>query len=234
MATLQIQNIYKQYGSSAVLQGLSFDVQPGEVYALLGQNGAGKTTTLHISLGLIGADRGAVRLLGEVVEPRQLASRRYPVAFIPEVVQLYPLFTAIEQVGYFTRLAGQHVKRAELVQWLRMAGLPEVDMDRRVGEFSKGMRQKVAIGIALARKAELIVLDEPTSGLDPRAIHEFGDLLHQLAQEGRAVLMTTHDIFHAAQVAHRIGILKEGRLVHEVTNEALSPEALQQLYLETV
>ena len=233
MATLQIQQIVKKYQGTPVLQGLSFSVNPGEVYALLGQNGAGKTTTLNISLGLIAADEGRVYLQGEEVNP-QSRSSKHPVAFIPEVVQLYPLFTAVEQVGYFTRLAGDRYSRAEILHWLKLAGLPEVDADRRISTYSKGMRQKVAIGIALARKAELVVLDEPTSGLDPRAIHEFGDLLRGLTAEGRAVLMTTHDIFHAAQVAQRIGILKQGRMVREVLNQSLTPEALQNLYLETV
>lgn len=233
MKTLQVQQLVKSYPQGQVLNGLSFSVDAGEVYALLGQNGAGKTTTIHICLGLLAADSGSVLLAEEPVVANRVG-QQLPVAYIPEVVNLYPLFTAMEQVQYFTRLSGQRHADSALEGWLLQAGLAKADCHRRVGGFSKGMRQKVAIAIALARQAELVVLDEPTSGLDPKAIHEFADLLRQLASEGKAVLMTTHDIFHAAQVATRIGILNAGKIVHEEVNSQLSPEALQRLYLETV
>ncbi len=203
------------YGGKTILQRLDLQVRAGEIYALLGANGAGKTTTVSLFLGFVAPVAGTVKVSGfdPVTEPTQ--ARRH-LAYIPENVALYEHLTARENVGYLLHLAGQQEDPAAIDQALAAAGLDAAAFDRRVAGFSKGMRQKVAIGLALARKVPALLLDEPTSGLDPQATSEFNRLLGVLRAQGVAILMVTHDLLSAADVADRIGFLEAGRLREEV------------------
>jgi ABC-2 type transport system ATP-binding protein len=199
-------------GGQAVLRGLSFDVAPGEVFALLGGNGAGKSTTLLTCLGLLAPSSGSVTVLGACPQTEAEWVRR-GLAYLPEHAQLYPHLDARENLSYFLRLAGLERSGAEVDAALDVVGLDERARSRRLADYSKGMRQKVAIALALLRRTPLLLLDEPTSGLDPLAVEEFDALVHTLGQRGVAVLMVTHDLFGACRVASRLGVLHGGRLV---------------------
>ncbi|KQQ32357.1 ABC transporter ATP-binding protein [Duganella sp. Leaf126] len=203
------------YGGKTILQQLDLQVHAGEIYALLGANGAGKTTTVSLFLGFVAPVAGTVRVVGHdpVAAPAQ--ARRH-LAYIPENVALYEHLSARENVAYLLHLAGQQENDAVIGAALAAAGLDAAAFDRRVGGFSKGMRQKVAIALALARKVPALLLDEPTSGLDPQATAEFNRLLGVLRARGVAILMVTHDLLSAADVADRIGFLEAGRLREEV------------------
>lgn len=203
------------YGSRTILQSLDLVIRAGEVYALLGANGAGKTTTLSLFLGFVAPGGGRVRVNG--VDPvAHAAEARRHLAYIPENVALYEHLSARENVAYLLDLAGQNRGPEAIDRALAAAGLDAAAFDRRVGGFSKGMRQKVAIALALARQVPALLLDEPTSGLDPQATTEFNRLLGLLREQGVAILMVTHDLLSAADVADRIGFLDGGRLVEEV------------------
>ena len=230
---LQIIDLVKNYGEYQALKGLNLMVEKGEVFCLLGQNGAGKTTTINLSLGFLEPSSGKVLIDGVEVAKEPLTARK-KIAYIPEVVLLYGSLTALENLDYFSKLGGSKYSRQELSTYLSDANLQADAHDKRVGSFSKGMRQKVGIAIALAKHADVILMDEPTSGLDPRATEEFSRIVRQLGDEGRSVLIATHDIFNAVQIATRIGIMKEGKLVEIVEAGSISPEALQSLYLETI
>jgi len=229
---LDASNIVAGYGGKAILHGLSLHIQPGETYALLGANGAGKTTTLSLFLGFLPPTSGTVRVDGiDPVTDAVQARRR--LAYIPENVALYEHLSARENVAYLLDLAQQGVERAAIDQALAAAGLDGAAFDRRVGGFSKGMRQKVAIALALARKVPALLLDEPTSGLDPQATTEFNRLLGLLRAQGVAILMVTHDLLSAADVADRIGFLDGGRLLEEVAasgEERFDVRALHRRY----
>lgn len=212
---LDIEDAVAGYGERDVLQGLTLKVSPGEIYALLGANGAGKTTTISLLLGFVRARAGRVRV-GGLDPATDLTGVRRQIAYIPENVALYEHLSAHENLAYLLDLAGQAAKDAALREALSAAGLDSTAHDRRVAGFSKGMRQKVAIALALARHVPTLLLDEPTSGLDPQASAEFSRLLGQLRARGVAVLMVTHDLLGAAEVADRIGFLLAGRLVEEV------------------
>ncbi len=204
------------YGNKTIIQQLDLYIRPGEVYALLGANGAGKTTTLSLFLGFLAPQAGQVRVQG--VNPiAEAAKARRNLAYIPENVALYEHLSARENVAYLLDLASQNAGRDVIDQALSAAGLAPDAFGRRVGGFSKGMRQKVAIALALTRKVPALLLDEPTSGLDPQATTEFNRLLGLLREQGVAILMVTHDLLSAADVADRIGFLDAGRLVEEVT-----------------
>ena len=229
---LQAQGLVKHYGSHVALKGLDLDVGKGEVFCLLGANGAGKTTTIQLFLGFIEPTSGSAKIKGMEVKAHNLETKRH-LAYIPENVMLYPNLTGIENLEYFTTLAGISETGAEVLrETLLRAGLPEDAIDRPVGNYSKGMRQKVGIAMAIARKAELLLLDEPTSGLDPKASNEFSRLVSSLSEEGVAVLMATHDLFRSREVATRIGIMKRGELVAQIHAADVSHTDLERVYLE--
>lgn len=212
---LDITDVVAGYGQRDVLQGLTLQVAPGDIYALLGANGAGKTTTISLLLGFVQARAGHVRV-GGIDPTADAAGARRQIAYIPENVALYEHLSACENLAYLLDLAGQTASDTAVREALSAAGLASAAHDRRVAGFSKGMRQKVAIALALARHVPALLLDEPTSGLDPQASAEFSRLLGELRTRGVAVLMVTHDLLGAADVADRIGFLLAGKLVEEV------------------
>jgi len=229
---LSAARISAGYGPKPVLQGLDLHIRPGEIYALLGANGAGKTTTLSLFLGFITPTCGQVRVAG--IDPAtDPAKARAQLAYIPENVALYEHLSARENMAYLLDIAGQNAGQATIDAALAQAGLDAGAFDRRVSGFSKGMRQKVAIALALARKVPALLLDEPTSGLDPKATSEFNRLLGLLRSEGVAVLMVTHDLLSAADIADRIGFLDAGQLLEEVAaagEERFDVRALHHRY----
>jgi len=229
---LEASKIVAGYGNKTILCQLDLHIHAGEIYALLGANGAGKTTTLSVFLGFVTPTSGQVRVAGidPVTDP---AKARQQLAYIPENVALYEHLSARENMAYLLDLAGQNIVQPEIDRALAAAGLDSNAFDRRVSGFSKGMRQKVAIALALARKVPALLLDEPTSGLDPQATTEFNRLLGLLRSEGVAVLMVTHDLLSAADIADRIGFLDAGQLLEEVAaagEERFDVRALHHRY----
>lgn len=231
---LDIREVVTGYGDAIILNGLSLTIQAGEIHALLGANGAGKTTTLNLLLGFVQPRSGQVRINGIDPAANPTAARRQ-VAYIPENVALYGHLTARENIAYLLDLAEQSADSAAIGEALTAAGLDHAAHDGRVSGFSKGMRQKVAIALALARHVPALLLDEPTSGLDPQATMEFNRLLGVLRGQGVAILMVTHDLLGAADVADRIGFLRGGRLVEQVSAstgpERFDVPALHRHYL---
>lgn len=230
---LQAKNLTKTYGEQTALNSLNLTINEGEIFALLGQNGAGKTTTINCFLGFIQPSGGSASINGVSVAENALKTKKH-LAYIPETVMLYPNLSGIENLEFFSSLAGFSYEKEELSSFLSKAGLQNTAHNQRVGGYSKGMRQKVGIAIAIAKKAKALLLDEPTSGLDPKASNEFSEILRELAQNGTAVLMATHDIFRAKEVANRIGIMKEGNLVSVIDAKEISANELEKLYLQTV
>ncbi|MFT3821760.1 MAG: ABC transporter ATP-binding protein [Rubrivivax sp.] len=230
---LEVCEVVAGYGERTVLDGLNLVVRTGEIYALLGANGSGKTTTLNLLLGFVRTSSGKVRVSGvdPVVDP---AAARRQLAYIPENVALYEHLSARENVAYLLDLAGQPIGKAAIGDALSAAGLDAAAHDRRVSGYSKGMRQKVAIALALARKVPALLLDEPTSGLDPQATAEFSRLLVLLRGQGVGALMVTHDLLGVADFADRIGFLRAGCLVEElaaaVEGERFDVRALHRHY----
>jgi len=230
---LQIDRLIKRFGGHTAVNGLSINIAPGELFALLGPNGAGKTTTINCLLGFIKPDEGRALIDGLNVVEAPLETKRR-LAYIPEQVNLYGHFTGLENLAYFAELGGHRYEESRLRGFLAEAGLQTEAHTRRVSGYSKGMRQKVGIAIALAKEAKVLLLDEPTSGLDPSASHEFSRLLGQLRERGVAILMATHDLFRAKEDATRVGIMRHGSLVRELTAAEISHTDLEKLYLETM
>ena len=229
---LEAEDLAKHYGDVVALRGLSLQVEPGEIFCLLGANGAGKTTTIQLFLGFIKPTAGIARIAGQDVAEHPLETKS-KLAYIPENVHLYPNLTGIENLEFFATLAGRdELSEDELRDALKRAGLAADAADRRVGGYSKGMRQKVGIALAMAKEAQVLLLDEPTSGLDPKASNEFSALLEQVREDGVAVLMATHDIFRSKEVGDRVGIMKHGELIATMSMGELSHTDLERIYLE--
>jgi ABC-2 type transport system ATP-binding protein len=231
MAMLKADKLTRRFGEKTALDALDLSIEAGEIHCLLGANGAGKTTTIHLFLGFLEPTSGAAYVNGREVATN-IDAVRADLAYVPEQVHLYPTLTGLENLLYFTRLAGRDVSDADLDRYLERVGLDRQAADLRAASYSKGMRQKVGLAIALARGARALLLDEPLSGLDPQAASEFCRLLRRLADAGTAALMVTHDLFRARQAGDRIGIMKAGRLVDDLSTADLSHTWLERIYLD--
>ncbi|MBO6607338.1 ABC transporter ATP-binding protein [Psychroserpens sp.] len=228
---ITLQNISKSYKDQTAVDNLNLNVDSGEILGLLGANGAGKSTTINMILGLIKPDSGKITVHDIDVDKSPEYSRQF-IGYIPENVNLYNYLTGIENLNYFCLLAGLKYSKPELQDILETCGLDKDSHHRKISTYSKGMRQKVGIAIAYAKKAKVLLLDEPASGLDPLASNELSVLLKQLASNGTSILMASHDIFRVREVCNRIGILKQGRLVKTLNSNDVSANELESLYLQ--
>lgn len=230
---LKTEALTKVYEDGIVaLSQLDMEVKPGEIYCLLGANGAGKSTTINLFLNFISPTRGGAFVDGIDVTREPIETKRH-LGYVPENVMLYRNLTALQNLGFFVRLAGRdgfadRDQRALLAK----VGLAEDAFRKRVKDFSKGMRQKLALAIALSKGAGNLLLDEPTSGLDPKAAHDLMCILLDLKGEGKSILMSTHDVFRAREVADRVGIMRNGKLVCEMTRDGFAGEDLHRITLQ--
>jgi ABC-2 type transport system ATP-binding protein len=230
---LKADDLSKRYEDGVLaLDHLNLEVKGGEVYCLLGANGAGKTTTINLFLNFIPPTTGTCFINGIDVTRDPLQAKRH-IAFVSENVMLYGNFTARQNLDFFAKLGGKDgLAKNDYYQVMRRVSLQEKAFEQRVKTFSKGMRQKLGISIAIIKDAPAILLDEPTSGLDPKAAEEFLEILSELRKDGKAILMSTHDIFRAKEIGDRVGIMKEGRLVMERTRGELQYEDLVKIYID--
>jgi ABC-2 type transport system ATP-binding protein len=229
---LEAINLSKHYNGTIALDSLNLKIEAGEVFCLLGANGAGKTTTINLFLNFIEPTSGKAKIRDLEVAKHSLETKKY-LAYIPEQVMLYKSLSGLENLEYFSALAG-HDKytKEDLLGFFDEVGLARDAAGKRMSTYSKGMRQKVGIAIALAKKAEVLLLDEPTSGLDPKASNEFSILLKKFSEQGCAVLMATHDLFRAKESGTRVGIMRYGKLVSTLRTDEIGHVDLERIYLE--
>jgi len=229
---LQAIDLTKRYEDGQLaLDALSLEIKPGEIFMLLGANGAGKTTTINLFLNFIDPTSGKLLINGIDVMEQPLETKKH-VAFVSENVMLYGNFTARQNLDFFARLGGKtNLVKKDYYRIMREIGLQEEAFEKKLKTFSKGMRQKVGLAIAIIKDADNILMDEPTSGLDPKSATELMQILVGLRNAGKSILMCTHDIFRAKAVADRVGIMKEGRLVMLRTREEFLQDDLERIYL---
>ena len=230
---LEARNLSKRYEDGVLaLDNVSFQVRAGEILAVLGGNGAGKTTTINLFLNFIEPTSGEAVIDGHLTHREPLEAKKR-VSFVSENVMLYPHFTALQNLDFFAKLGGKtEYSQADYKSALLRVGLAEEAHDKRLKGFSKGMRQKCGIAIAILKDSPAILLDEPTSGLDPKAGREFVQLLADLRNEGKAILMSTHDIFRAREIADHVVIMDEGRIIMQKTAAELMGQNLEQVYMQ--
>ncbi|MGP3699381.1 ABC transporter ATP-binding protein [Rhodobacter sp. NSM] len=223
---LTLSQVSKSFGGVTALRSVGFSVAPGERVALIGHNGAGKSTLMKIILGLIPADSGRTDIGGHA--PGSRAARGL-TAYLPESAAFHPALTGIETLRYYLRLRGEDARQAEAL--LDRVGLGEAAR-RRIGTYSKGMRQRIGLAQALIGHPRLLVLDEPTSGLDPVSRREFYALLDGLAADGAAILLSSHALTEVEARTDRIVILAQGRLMADDTLANLRRQAALPIRLQ--
>ncbi|MCE5247539.1 MAG: ABC transporter ATP-binding protein [Candidatus Polarisedimenticolia bacterium] len=227
-----IEGLTKRYEDVLALDHLDLTVRAGEICCLLGANGAGKSTTINILLNFIQPTEGRATINRADVTQEPLAARSN-VAYLPENVFLYGSMSVRQNLSFFSEIAGRgEVRRSEAETTLEQVGLGRDVCARKVKTLSKGMRQKVGVAACLLKQAPVLIMDEPMSGLDPKAMVELTALLLGQRERGKAILISTHDVFRARQMADRIVILRDGRKVADRTRSELAGEDLEALYLQ--
>ncbi len=217
--TLTLENVSKSFDRNAVVRDVSFKLRAGERIALLGHNGAGKTTLFKMALGFLQPDRGDIAVLGNA--PGSGASRA-GTAYLPEAVAFQKALTGREVMTFYARLKGANRNRS--LDLLDRVGLSDA-ANRKVGAYSKGMRQRLGLAQALIGHPKLVLLDEPTSGLDPVSRQNFYELIEEVAAEGATVLLSSHALTEVEAKTDRILILSKGQLVADDTLSALRARA---------
>lgn len=214
-----IEGVWKFFGDYPALRDISFNVDSGACLALLGRNGAGKTTLLRILAGLSKAAKGRVGILGQ--DARAESTRRR-IGVLGHGIGVYEELSAYENLMLFARLYGIENPRSAVLAWLERTGLERV-RDGLVREFSRGMRQRLAVARAFLHQPSLLLLDEPFTALDDRAIKVLQDLLKSALNDGRTVIMSTHQLREALELATDVALINRGRLAYrgERTREML-------------
>ena len=215
---IEMESLVHCYGDTEVLRSIDMTVRAGEIFGFLGHNGAGKTTTIHVLTTLLTPASGWARVCGfDVVEQRLDVQRT--IGYLPENVRLYDSLTAAENLRFFAQLSGVQDVAAAIDQTLGILDCREL-ADRRVGTFSKGMRQRIGVAQAILHRPQVLFLDEPTSGLDPMGVRQLRDTIVRLnAELGITIFMNTHLLSEVARVCTTIGVLAEGELIYNDTLE---------------
>ncbi len=229
---IEVRKLVKRFGMKTVLNGLDFDVHPGEFVALLGPNGAGKTTFLRILSSLSRPSLGQVRVAGHRL-PQDAASVRARLGVVSHQPLLYGDLTAEENLRFYGRMYGIPALNERVTEVLEMVGL---DSRRRdlVRTFSRGMQQRLAIGRGVLHDPEVMLLDEPHTGLDQDASAMLDHVLRSVAAQGRTVVMTSHDLVRAEDLATRFDILSRGVIAASATRRQLSRSNLLAFYRQAL
>jgi len=221
---IRTERLTKRYGDATGVLELSLDVPPGEVFGFLGPNGAGKTTTIRLLLDLIRPTSGRAEVFGLDVRRRSPEIRRR-VGYLPGDLRLYNRLTGREHVRYLASLRGLD----DLGDGVVLARRLDLDLEQPVRTLSKGNRQKLGVLLAFFHRPDLLVLDEPTAGLDPLMQQEFNALLREAADGGRTVFLSSHVLAEVQHVAHRVAVVREGRLELTDTVEGLRSRAFTRV-----
>ncbi len=229
---IEVRKLIKRFGMKTVLRGVDFDVQPGEFVALLGPNGAGKTTFLRILASLSHPSLGEIRVAGYRL-PNEAAAVRARLGVVSHLPLLYGDLTAEENLLFFGRMYGVTKLENRISEVLEMVGLSARRHDL-VRTFSRGMQQRLAIGRAVLHDPDVILFDEPYTGLDQDASSMLDDVLKSVAAQGRTVVMTSHDLVRAEDLATRFDILSRGIIAASATRKELSKSNLLSFYKEAL
>jgi ABC-2 type transport system ATP-binding protein len=210
---IEVEGLSKRFGSRQAVDGLSLSARAGEIYGFLGPNGAGKTTTIRMLLGILAPDAGSIRICGRRVRRGDRAGRML-VGAVSELQYLYSDMTCEEYLAFFAGLHRVTSAKERVAEMLADVGLADRARDRAV-DLSKGLQQKLGLARALLHDPPVIVLDEPVSGLDPHGIREVREIITRERGRGRLVFISSHVLSEIERTADRVGIIRQGRLVHE-------------------
>lgn len=226
MSLLRVTDLVKRYGSVVGVDGVSFAVEPGEIFGFLGPNGAGKTTTIRLVMQLLRPDRGAIELFATPVT-RPNAALRERVGYLPGEFRPYAEMSGARFLHYMSRYRARPPKlRAELLERLHVDA---ATLERPIKQLSHGNRQKLGIILALEHEPDLAILDEPTLGLDPIMQEAFYDIVHMLRERGTTIFLSSHVLSEVEKICHRVAIVRAGKLVALETLESLKSKRPRRL-----
>jgi ABC-2 type transport system ATP-binding protein len=213
VSAIETRGLTKYYGPVVGLEDLSLEVAQGEVFGFLGANGAGKTTTIRMLLDLVRPTRGTALVLGFDCHARGLDARRR-IGYLPGEMPIYPELTGLRYLSFLSSLGPQRPSSARLEFLLRRFDVSDLDLNRRMRDYSHGMKRKLGLIQALMTDAPVLILDEPTSGLDPLMIEAFSETIDELARGGKTtVFLSSHILSEVDRTCQRIGLVRGGRLV---------------------
>jgi len=234
-AAITMNDLTKRYGTFTALDGLTLSIPKGEIFGFLGHNGAGKTTTISILTTLLAPTSGTATVCGCDVERQNMEARSH-IGYVPENVRLYDSMTATDNLAFFANLSGVEDPAQRIEETLSVLDCTEL-ATKKVGEMSKGQRQRIGLAQAILHRPEVLFLDEPTSGLDPLGIKTLRDLIVKLNHEfGMTIFMNTHLISEISKTCTSIAVLNQGRLAYHDTIEGVlkrfkNDQTLEDLYL---
>ncbi len=228
MPVIEVNNLVKFYGKFQALDGVDMAVNKGEVLGFIGPNGAGKTTTIRILLGLLRKNAGTANIFGKDAWDHAAELHR-SMAYVPDVVNLWPTLTGGEVIDLLGKLRGgiNHKRRAEMLKRF------ELDPTKKCGTYSRGNRQKVALVSAFSSDAELFIFDEPTSGLDPLMEAVFNECILEYKQMGKTVLLSSHTLSVVEKLCDRVSIIKNGKIVESGSLDELRHLTRTSISVET-
>jgi ABC-2 type transport system ATP-binding protein len=218
---IQVQDLHKNFGDIYAVQGVSFDVQAGEIFSLLGPNGAGKSTIISMLSCLLEPTQGDALVMGHSILNRQMAVKA-AIGVVPQEIALYEDLSARENLNFWGKMYGLRsaALRQRVDEVLEVIGLTERQKGR-VGKFSGGMKRRLNIGIALLHKPQVIIMDEPTVGIDPQSRRNILDNVKELNQQGMTVLYTTHYMEEAQELSDHIAVMDQGEVIAQGTHDEL-------------
>ena len=227
---IQVKGLQKQFGKHQVLKGIDFTINPGEIYGFLGQNGAGKTTTMNILTGLTSYGEGEITIDGLPLQGN-IEKLQKSIGYLPEDPQFYPYMKGIEYLNYIGKISGHNRRDIEKrnLELLELVDLEEASK-RKIGGYSRGMRQRLGLAVAVYNRPKILFLDEPSSALDPQGRRELLDIILRLKDENTTIFLSTHILSDVEKVCDRIAILHEGTIHLEERLESLQEQYLQPIY----
>lgn len=207
MTAIKINQLTKTYGKTAVLKGVTLEIYPGEVFGFVGHNGAGKSTLIHTLTGIIRADSGSFEILR--VRDDQIDDVKKEIGVMPDVSNLYENMKGYYFLKYMGDLAGSRLTKKEYFSLMEDVGLEGAEW-KKIQSYSFGMKKKISLAQALLGNPKLIILDEPTSGLDPESAIKIRHLILKLKQQGKTIILTSHNLDEIEKISDRVGILADG------------------------
>lgn len=231
MAAIQIRQLKKRYGDTEVLKNITMDIYPGEIFGFVGHNGAGKSTLIHALTGITHASSGAFEILG--FRDDQIDDAKKEIGVMPDVSNLYENMKGISFLKYMGDLAGSRLSKEDYISLMADVGLEGAEW-KKIKSYSFGMKKKISLAQALLGNPRIIILDEPTSGLDPESAIRVRQLILKLKQQGKTILLTSHNLDEIEKISDRVGILADGVIKMIGTpSELKNNEKLIQLKIRT-
>lgn len=219
---LEVKSLSKKIGSTTIVDDVSFSVKKGEIFGLLGPNGAGKTTIIRMIASLINRSNGHVMINGHDLD-KDFEGAMHDLGAIVENPEFYKYMTGRKNMVHYARMAKEKITKERIDEVARLVKL-DYALDKKVKTYSLGMRQRLGVAQAVLHRPQLLILDEPTNGLDPQGIREFRDYLHELAQEGIGVLISSHLLSEMQLMCDRFAVIEKGKLIHIENNRVEEKE----------